>query len=359
MENIYAVIMAGGVGTRFWPKSRKAIPKQYLNLTGRQSMIQMSVSRIQEILPDENIYVVSTRDQESILTSQLDWLPKSNIIFEPFGKNTAPCIGITAIHLIKKNPDAIMIVMPADHLISETQQFILTLKAGVELVQKSQDALITLGIKPTFPATGYGYIQKGASIQADPITAYEVRAFAEKPTLDVAEKFYHSGEFYWNSGIFIWRADTILAYLESLMPDLYQGLCQIAAAIGKSDLESVTEMVYKQIYSESIDYGVMEHASKVLVIEGDFGWDDVGSWEAVYDISKKDENGNVVKGNAILKDVKNSYIESTERLVSILGVDDLIVIDTPDALLVCKRKKSQDVKWVVEKLKLDEQTNYL
>ena len=322
-------------------------------------MIQMSVGRVQEILPDENIYVVSTRDQESILTSQLDWLPKSNIIVEPFGKNTAPCIGLAAIHLAKKNPDAIMIIMPADHLISEIQQFILTLKAGVDLVQKNQDALVTLGINPTFPATGYGYIQKGAPMQSEPIMAYQVRAFAEKPTLDVAEKFYHSGEFYWNSGIFIWRADTILAYLENLMPDLYQGLCQIAAAIGRSDLEQVTETVYRQIFSESIDYGVMEHASKVLVIEGDFGWDDVGSWEAVYDISKKDENGNAVKGNVILKDVKNSYIESTERLVSILGVDDLIVIDTPDALLICKRKKSQDVKWVVEKLKHDEQTSYL
>ena len=211
-----------------------------------------------------------------------------------------------------------------------------------------------------FSATGYGYIQRGNKISGAESKAFRVRAFAEKPTQDVANTFFASGEFLWNSGIFIWRAKTVLDYIEQLMPDLYQGLCQIEEAIGTKRLEKVTETVYKQIFSESIDYGVMEHARHVLVLEGDFGWNDIGSWDAVYEMSEKCAKGNVVRGQPILKDVRNSYVEvNSDRVVSLVGVDDLIVVDTPDALLICKRNKSQDVKWVVEKLKHNGQKSHI
>ncbi len=358
MENTYAVIMAGGAGTRFWPKSRKALPKQYLNLFGKETMIQMVAKRLHNLLPKERIYVVSTKEQEPLLRSQLDWLPPLNIIYEPFGKNTAPCIGLSAIFLNHRDPDAVMIVLPADHLIRNTERFLEILSEGVSLVREFPNALTTIGIQPTYPATGYGYIQKGDKVDGHD-EVYQVRAFAEKPTLDVAEKFFASGEFFWNSGIFIWQTKTILTYLESLMPDLYQGLCQIKAAMDKDNLPQVIETVYKQIRSDSIDYGVMEKASNVLVLKGDFGWSDVGSWEEVYNISEKDADGNVVKGKPIYKDVTNSYIEVGDRVVAVIGVDDLIIVDTEDALLICKKDKSQEVKWVVEKLKHQRLKKYL
>jgi len=356
MEHTFAVIMAGGAGTRFWPKSRKALPKQYLNLLGDETMIQMVTRRLSSLLPKERIYIVSTREQEPLLREQLQWLPASNIIYEPFGKNTAPCIGFAATVLQHLDPEAIMVVLPADHLIRNTNKFLKILEHGISLARNDASALITIGIQPTYPATGYGYIQRGEKIEKD---VYRVRAFAEKPNYEIAEKFFTSGEFLWNSGIFIWQAKTILNYIENLMPDLHQGLTQIAEALESDNKEKVIETVYKQIRSDSIDYGVMEKASHVLVLEGDFGWSDVGSWEEVYNVSTKDADGNVLKGKPILKDVHNSYVETNERVVAVIGVDDLIIVDTEDALLICKRDKSQEVKWVVEKLKHKRLKKYL
>ena len=359
MEKGYGLIMAGGVGSRFWPRSRKALPKQYLSLIGKDTLIQTAANRLLGLLPSERIFVVSTLDQKPLLASQLSWLPAGNFIYEPFGKSTAPCIGLSALHIYAQDPEAVMIILPADHLITDTEKFSQVLRCGIEVVQEHRDSLVTIGIEPTYPATGYGYIQRGDSFKIQNGKAFKVRAFAEKPNVEIAQQFFASGEFLWNSGIFIWRAATILDYIEELMPELFEGLMEIKRAMGTADYEMAVEKAYKQIRSDSIDYGIMEHASNVLVLEGDFGWSDVGSWEEVYNISSKDHDGNIIKGNPILKDVVNSYIEVSDRPVAVIGVEDLIVVDTSDALLVCRRKDSQDVKWVVEKLKHNGLKKYL
>ncbi len=351
MKHTYAVIMSGGVGSRFWPKSRQNLPKQYLNLFGSSTLIQGVGQRLQLLLPNDRIYVVSTQSQYPLLQKQLDWLPPSHLILEPFGKNTAPCIGLAAIHLQNADPDAIMIVLPADHLISDAGKFVQVLDDAVALIRKHPNALMTIGIEPTYPATGYGYIQRGEPLQENGIRAFRVRAFAEKPTFEVAQQFFSTGEFLWNSGIFIWRADTILHYIEDLMPDLFVGLKEIRQSLDTPSYPKVLERVYKQIYSESIDYGIMEHASDVIVLEGQFGWSDVGSWEEVYNLSEKDADGNVIIGDPIIKDVSNCFIEAERRVVAVIGLKDFIVIDTEDALLICQRSQCQEVKWVVEKLK--------
>lgn len=351
MKNTFALIMAGGVGARFWPKSRKSSPKQYLNLCGPNTMVQDAATRFREILDKDRILIITTKDQKSILLEQIPWLPPENIIYEPMGKNTAPAIGLSAIHLLHRNPNAKMIIAPADHLIQNNDKYLEVFNRGINLLDEFPNSLITIGISPTFPATGYGYIQKGDVMGTNGIHVSKVKAFAEKPSIDVAQKFFDSGEFVWNSGTFIWRADTILNTMDDLMPDLYDSLLKIKSKIGTKDADKVTDKVYKEIFSESIDYGVMEKASNVLVIEGTFGWNDLGSWEEVYKIAAKDENGNVIHGGPITKDVENCYIETSNRTVALVGVKDLIVVDTPDALLICKKENSQDVKWVVERLK--------
>jgi mannose-1-phosphate guanylyltransferase len=351
MEKTYALIMAGGVGTRFWPKSRKSLPKQYLNLLGRETLIQAVCNRLQVIVPTDRIYVVSTKNQVPLIKAQLPWLQSSHLILEPFGKNTAPCIGLAALHLVQRDPEAVMMILPSDHLVSDTDKFAQVLQDAVGLVRKNPEALATIGIEPAYPATGYGYIQRGAQLDLPSGRAFRVRAFAEKPTAEVAEQFISTGEFLWNSGMFIWRAANILHYIEDLMPDLSAGLKEIEKAIGTAKEAQVTERVYKQIHSDSIDYGIMEHASNVMVLEGNFGWSDVGSWEEVYKISAHNEEGNVVVGDPIIKNCRNCYIEAGGRVVAAIGLEDLIIVDTPDALLICRQDQSQEVKWVVEKLK--------
>ncbi len=359
LQNTFAVVMAGGIGSRFWPKSRRILPKQFLALLDKETLIQATCNRLTAWLAAEAIYVVSTASHLPRVHEQLKWLKRANIIHEPFGKNTAPCIGLAALHLRRRSADAVMIVLPADHHISRTDRFTDALQAAVTLVRQQPEALITIGIDPTYPATGYGYIQRGEAFDFNHSQAFHVRAFAEKPTLEVAAQFFSSGEFLWNSGIFIWRCQAILNNIEQLMPDLFAGLMEIDRAIGQANYSQVLERVYKQIHSDSIDYGVMEQASHVLVLEGDFGWSDVGSWDEVYQRSEKNPDGNVVLGEPILKDVSHCYIESGQRAVAVLGVSDLVIVDTDDALLICNRNKTQDVKWVVEKLKHNEKLEYL
>ncbi len=356
MEKSYALIMAGGIGSRFWPKSRQKVPKQFLSLVDQNSMIQSVAERIRSMVADNRIYVVSTSEHVPLLQKQLSWLLPSQVIAEPFGKNTAPCIGLSALFLLQRDPDAVMIVLPADHLVQKAENFRQTLAHGVQLVRQNPGALVTIGITPSYAATGYGYIQKGATLQDN---VFRVRRFTEKPKLSKATAMYQSGDFLWNSGIFIWRAQTILDRIRTFMPELYRGLQEISPAMGPQNVKKKIRHVYKKVKAESIDYGVMEHAENVLVIEGNFGWNDVGSWEEVYKTLDKDSNGNVLKGHTILKDVKNSYVETSGRLVAVVGVENMIVVDTPDALLICAREKSQDVKWIVEKLKKSGQKNHL
>lgn len=359
MEKTYALIMAGGVGTRFWPKSRKSLPKQYLNLLGEETLIQAVSRRLQVILPVERIYVISTQSQFPLLEAQLPWLRPSQLILEPFGKNTAPCIGLAALHLVRQDPEAIMMVLPSDHLIADSEQFARLLHKAVAVIRKNPEALATIGIEPAYPATGYGYIQRGAPLEGCGGKVFRVRAFAEKPDFEVAQQFIASGEFLWNSGIFIWRAANILHCIEDLMPDLSAGLKEIGQALGTPAAAEVTGRVYKQIHSDSIDYGIMEHASNVIVLEANFGWSDVGSWEEVYKISPHDAEGNVLVSDPIVRNCRNCYIDAGGRVVAVIGVDDLIVVNTPDALLICRQDQSQDVKWVVEKLKHNGQQEVL
>ncbi len=359
MKQTHAVIMAGGVGSRFWPKSRRSLPKQFLSLLDHKTMIQESATRIRPLIDPERIWVVTTQDQAHLVRQQLDWLPLENLVFEPFGKNTAPCIGLAALHIYHRDPDAAMIVMPADHLITGTDTFLKTLSRGVELIREDPSALVTIGIEPTYPATGYGYIQRGEKIANHSCQVYRVRAFAEKPVEEVALQFFQNGEFLWNSGIFSWSAQTILNYIDEFMPELYEGLEDIRSVIGTDACQQVTERVYKQIRSQSIDYGVMEHASNVLVLEGTFGWSDVGSWDEVYSICEKDKHANVLKGNVIIQDGTRNYVESVKRLIALVGVEDLVVVDSDDAVLICNRNRSQDVKCLVEKLKHGDLKRYL
>lgn len=350
----YAVIMAGGIGSRFWPKSRESRPKQYLTLVDDGTLIQNTMKRLQKLFPIDKIFIVSTENQQELLSEQLPWLPQQQIFYESFGRNTAPAIGLAAIHLLDRDPDTIMVVLPADHRIHDDQLFVDTLRSAIRIVYDDKSALVTLGIRPSYPATGYGYIEAGARLEN---TIFRVISFKEKPKRNQAKSFVRQGNYFWNSGIFIWRAATIFSHIQQNMPDLYDGLFEIKKAMHTKDFEAVCRRVYSALPAQSIDFGVMEKAENVYMVQADFGWSDLGTWEEVYKTSAKDKNGNVVKGEPLLKNVKNSYIEIGDRTVSIIGLDNIVVVDQPDALLICKKQLSQDVRWVTKELQNQKDKN--
>ncbi len=348
---MFIVIMAGGVGTRFWPKSRKKTPKQLLNIVGKKSMIRASVDRLGELVNRDNLFVVATTAHREGILAHLPLLKPENLILEPKGKNTAPCIGLTALFLRRINPDEVMVILPADHLIEDELQFQEILLNAEKVALQTQN-LVTIGIKPTYPSTGYGYIQYNGLIPNKyAIQAYRVKTFAEKPDKKTAERFLTSGDFIWNSGMFIWQVKTILSAIEEHMPELYDSLMEIDKVIGTPDEKVVINKVYCQIKGKSIDYGVMEQAKHVAVLRGEFGWNDLGSWDEVYKISPKDENQNVLLGNHILKDVRDCLIDSPTRMVAAIGIQNLIIVDTGDALLICRKDQAQNVKELVEIMK--------
>ncbi|NOZ57323.1 MAG: NTP transferase domain-containing protein [Calditrichaeota bacterium] len=354
-----AVIMAGGSGTRFWPRSRERMPKQLLSLVNERSMLQNTIDRLGDLVTPEQVLVVSTATQADAIRQQLSNIPEENIIVEPKGKNTAPCIGLAALYARRRDPDSVMVVLPADHLIEGEEQFRQVLRTGERLARETE-ALVTIGIKPTYPSTGYGYIQFGDLIEKQgDVEAYRVKTFAEKPTLEVAKRFLNSGDFLWNSGIFIWKTATILQHIEELLPELYNGLMEIDKALGTPEEAEVVNRVYCQIRSVSIDYGVMEHAKNVIVLKATFSWNDLGTWEEVYKISPKDENGNAITGLVVHKDTKNSLIDSPHRLIATLGVEDLVVVDSGDAILICHRDRAQEVRDIVEILRRKGLKEYL
>ncbi len=352
----YAVIMAGGVGSRFWPRSREKTPKQLLKIFGEHTMIQDTVLRISKLISPENIFIVTNKVQKEEIKKQLTNVPAQNIIVEPFGKNTAACIGLASIIIHNFQPQAVSVVLPADHIIRDEDAFIKTISKAIDFAYKSK-GLITIGIQPTRPETGYGYIQRKEEEIEENI--FKVKTFAEKPSYQTAEKFLASGDFVWNSGIFIWRVDVILEEIKKYMPDLYEGLEKLQKSLLKDDFHKQLELVYGMLRSISIDYGVMEKSDRVYVIRSTFGWSDVGSWEEVYQLSHKDENGNSVNGLCFLDGVKNSYIHSEGKLTAILGLENIIVINTDDALLIASRTHSQDVKKIVDYLKLKKMNDYL
>jgi mannose-1-phosphate guanylyltransferase len=345
-----ALIMAGGSGTRFWPKSRERHPKQLLNIYGEKTMLQNTMDRLRPLIADEDTFVISTESQGAQIREQLPQLPVQNLIIEPKGKNTAPAIGLASLHIQRLDPEAVMVVLPSDHLITDTEKFIKTLRVGEEAAQNGQ--LVTIGIEPAYPSTGYGYIQVNEKIEIrDDVNILRVKTFAEKPNLATARRFLESGEFLWNSGIFIWKVQAILNEIEEHLPHLYDSLMEIKPTIGAANEVETVSRVYCQIKSISIDYGVMEYAKEVSVLRGNFGWNDLGSWDEVYKYSDKDKYSNVIVGNHLVKDSNHCYVEAPKKSVALLGVENLIVVDTEDAILICPRDRAQDVKDLVEMAK--------
>lgn len=352
----YVVIMAGGVGSRFWPRSKQRKPKQLLRIFGENTMIQDTVNRMDGIVKKENIFVITNKIQKPRVKDQLPNIPEENIIAEPFGKNTAPCIGLAAAIIEKKSKDAVIITLPADHLIKDVDKFQQTIKTAVEYAGSS-DGLVTIGIKPTHPETGYGYIQINEENAEDSV--HKVLTFAEKPNLETAERFLEDGDFLWNSGMFIWKVDSIISEIRNFMPDLYEGIQEIKEAWGTAEFEPVLTKVYGQLKSISIDYGIMEKSEKVYLTKGDFNWNDVGSWESVYNLTEKDEKKNALIGDVYTQNTEGAYVFSPRKFTAVIGLKDVVVINTQDSLLVCDRKKSQDVKNVVDHLKFHKKTELL
>lgn len=356
MKNLYAIIMAGGVGSRFWPRSKKKLPKQLLNIFGGTTMIQATVERLSGLIEKENIFIITNELQSPEIRNQLSELPAENIIEEPFGRNTAACIGLAEIIIKAKNPDAVTIVLPADHIIKDAELFKATISSAAKFANDSK-GLVTIGILPTRPETGYGYIQ----INDTPIdyNIYKVVTFAEKPNYATALRFVESGDFMWNSGMFIWRADVILDEIKNLMPDLHEGLVNIEACFNSANYKDELKKIYAQLKKISIDYGIMEKSNKVYLTKGSFNWSDVGSWEEVYQLSEKNESGNAVIGKVYTNSVMDSYIYSPDKVTAVIGLDNVIVIHHEDAVLVCRRDNAQDVKEIVDFLKINKMDEYL
>jgi mannose-1-phosphate guanylyltransferase len=354
--SLYAVIMAGGVGSRFWPRSRQSEPKQFLQVLSDDSLIQSTFGRLQPLVQPEKVMVVTHERYGQQTRDHLPAVPPENVLIETVSRNTAPAIAYAASHLYARDPEATMIVLPADHVIGNVAAFQSVLRVAVAQAQQA-DALVTIGIEPSFPATAYGYIQFEApdaergSGTAD-LRAYPVRTFAEKPDPATAERFLDSGDFVWNSGIFIWRADAILNALGEYLPAVRDAFRPLAEGPLENEQEAASTAFHRSPRI-SIDYGVMERAAangKVFVVPGAFDWSDVGDWRAVYDLGQHDRAGNTVEGNAILHNASRSYVHSENRLVVLVGVSDLAVVDTPDAVLVAHLDHTQQVKNIVDYL---------
>ena len=353
MSSLFALIMAGGGGTRLWPESRSALPKQFISLFGEKSLIQITFDRIIPLIPPERVLVVTGRRYVDDIQRQLPQLPHENIIAEPDGKNTAPAIGLGAVHLRRRDPDAVMAVLTADHIMRKEQAFRAALEAAARAAASGR--LLTLGITPGGPEIGYGYIERGAALQAggdERYAIYHVSSFREKPDRATADQFVSSGRFFWNSGMFIWRVRDILSEMERQLPDLYAALTKIEAGLGTTDEAATTSRAWSTITPISIDYGVMEGAEKVAVLPVDPGWNDVGSWSAVYEESLTHGTlDNVVQGGEHLALDTSGCLIRAKKLVATINLHDLVIIDTEDALYISPRSEAQQVKALVALLK--------
>lgn len=352
-----ALIMAGGRGERFWPRSRKDLPKQFLCLTDDgKSMIQLTVERIRSLVDIEDVYIATNQNYKNLVMEQLPELPEENILCEPVGKNTAPCIGLGAVHIAQRYQDAIMMVLPSDHLIKHNKMFIKTLKDAIEIAGEGRN-LVTLGITPTYPETGYGYIKfDGEAVRGN---GYAVEKFVEKPDYQVAREYLNSGEYLWNSGMFVWKVSSILDNMQKFMPATMEGLNRIKSAIGTEAQQDVLVKEFTEFESESVDYGIMEKADHIFIIPGAFGWDDVGSWNAVERIKQTNEFGNTVTGNIITIDTKNCIIEGHNKLIATVGLENLVIVDTEDATLICNKNNTGDIKKILENLRICNRTEYI
>ena len=362
-EHTYAVIMAGGGGTRLWPVSRKERPKQLLPLIGEETLFQSTVARLENLFPPEHILVVTVEDQAREMRAQAPSIPEGNYLIEPQPRGTASVVGLAAAVLGKRDPEAAMAILPSDHFIRNRDLFHYIVRAAFEVAQNGY--LVTLGITPTHPSTAYGYIQQGLPLSGGyKYPAYEVRSFKEKPNEEAAQKLLRTGDHSWNSGMFIWRADTVLAEIQKQMPALGEALKTIASAWETKKQGQVLEERWQTLKSETIDYGVMEKAERVAVLPaGGLGWSDVGSWESLFEVLLPDMNGNIAASNGhhLAHETNNTlvYGVNKERLIVTIGVDDMIIVDTDDVLMVCKSDQSQKVREVVEHLKKHRQERYL
>ncbi len=346
----FAVIMAGGRGERFWPRSRMAKPKQFLNLIGEKTMLQLTVERIKDLVGISDTYVVAGAEFKEIILAQVPQLPEENIIIEPFGRDTAAAIGLAALILGQKNPREVMIVLPADHYIGNVPHFQEVLRSAAATAGRG-DKIVTLGITPHSPETGYGYIHCGElADNFAGIPAYRAVRFMEKPDRARALEFLSSGAYLWNSGMFVWRIDIIRGMIEKHLPSLAEGLKEIEDTLGTNLHPKTVEKVYSGLTKVSIDYGIMERADSVFVIPCDFGWDDIGSWTALERYIEKDEDGNFLQGEGVLLDTVNTYVTSKDKTVALLGVKDLIIINDYDSLLICHKNRAQEIKKVVQAL---------
>lgn len=352
-----ALIMAGGRGERFWPRSRKSLPKQFLSLTDDgKTMIQLTVERILPLVQLEDVYIATNQDYKPLVMAQLPGLPEENILCEPIGRNTAPCIALGAAHMAAKSGDALMMVLPSDHLIKHNDIFVDTLSKGCEIAEAG-DNLVTIGITPNYPETGYGYIKY--KVQDTLGAGYSVDCFVEKPDLETARTYLASGNYLWNSGMFIWKVSTILKNFQSLMPADAQVLSTISAAIGTPKAHSVLESEFPKFNSISVDYGIMEKAENIFILPGLFGWDDVGSWLAVGRIKENTPQGNVESGNVLAVNTKNCILEGGHKLIAAVGLEDIIIVDTEDATLVCSKEHAGEIKTVLETLRKTNHTEYI
>ena len=343
----FVLIMAGGVGSRFWPRSRKKLPKQLLNIFGENSMIQDTVDRLKGFVDEKNILIITNKVQKALIEEQLPNLIKENIIAEPVGRNTAPCVGLAASIISNKSKDAVFVTLPADHLIDPIEDFHAALNLGCEFADKSK-GLITFGIKPSRPDTGYGYINFNKEEIKPGIN--KVVKFVEKPNLEKAQEYLSSGDYLWNSGMFIWRADVILEEIKNHLNSIYNGIELLDTTTINHSFYEKLDSIYPTLENISIDYGIMERSDKVYCLHGDFNWSDVGSWETVYELTPKTKDANAVVGDVYLDNSKDNYVYSPKKFTAVIGMEKAVVIDTDDALLVCHRDKVQDVKKVVDYL---------
>ncbi len=321
-------------------------------------MLQEACQRITPLVPDDKIFVVTNEAYTGVVRQQIPQAPAANVIGELEGHGTAPCIGLSALYLRRLDPEAVMAVLTADHYIEKADELRRALAAAAQVAEAGR--LVTLGIKPNRPATGYGYIHRSKKLaQVSGHDVYRVEKFTEKPDLATAQAFVESGRYYWNSGMFIWKVATILREFEKLMPRFYAQLMEIDAALGTAEERAVLERVWPQVENETIDYGIMERAEDVAVIPVDIGWSDVGSWATLFDLLPADEEGNVIVGKHIGLDTTGCLIHGSRRLVTTIGLEDMIVVDTEDALLICPKERAQEVRDLVKKLKESGREEYL
>ncbi|KRE75409.1 mannose-1-phosphate guanylyltransferase [Paenibacillus sp. Soil750] len=356
---LVAVILAGGKGERFWPKSRTKLPKQFLNISGNKTMIQQVIERLKLILDVTHIFVVTNELYAELIKVQVPDLPKENIIIEPIGKNTAPCIGLASIIIERKYPNTTMIVLPSDHIITDEKGFIQILETAANVANKSEH-VVTLGINPTYPETGYGYIEAASdSFVKNSMKVLSVKKFTEKPEKEQAEKYLIAGNFYWNSGIFVWKTSVIRNLIAQYLPEIHDILETIKTSLDKQDFIETIRTEFAKMPDQSIDYGIMEKAKDIYVIPCSFGWDDVGSWNALERINELDQSGNFISGNTLTVDTKGCIIESGPKLIATLGIEDLIIINTDDVTLICTKDRAQEVKLLLKELRDKKLEKYL